>query len=142
MGFMRQQHSWNVISRNSILSRATASQKTQLQAVLQLQTHTVDTVLWRAGDVGRGCYLVDTGSLVLEFPGGERTFGPGAFVCEMAALEAHLRDGAEPELRHVSSLRVASGAAEVCFITGEDILGYMERNPGMRVCLFDELWLE
>ena len=84
---VRDEGVWELLAKNSVLSALTSAQKTQLQMYLVPCMGDDSMVLWRAGDVPKGAYLVDDAIVTMRCPEGElKPFTSGAFVGEVDAL--------------------------------------------------------
>eukprot|EP01103_Thecamoeba_quadrilineata_P016437 TRINITY_DN5497_c0_g1_i1.p1 TRINITY_DN5497_c0_g1~~TRINITY_DN5497_c0_g1_i1.p1 ORF type:complete len:828 (-),score=148.88 TRINITY_DN5497_c0_g1_i1:171-2429(-) len=131
---MRQLQSWSVISNNSVLHKMTSSQKTQLQSVLHHVHLKPGESLWNAGDEALSAVLVDNGRLVLTVPTSKfpEYFESGALVVEIARVVN--------KKKHTTTL-VAATDAQVFVIHGPDLLDFLNRNPFVRVALWDEKFL-
>eukprot|EP01103_Thecamoeba_quadrilineata_P015374 TRINITY_DN483_c0_g2_i1.p1 TRINITY_DN483_c0_g2~~TRINITY_DN483_c0_g2_i1.p1 ORF type:complete len:809 (+),score=173.18 TRINITY_DN483_c0_g2_i1:72-2498(+) len=131
---MRQLQSWAVISKNSVLHKMTSSQKTQLQSVLHHVHLKPGESLWNAGDDALSAVLVDDGRLVLTVASSKMPeyFESGALVVEIAKVVNNKK--------HTTTL-VAATDSHVFVIHGPDLLDFLNRNPFVRVALWDEKFL-
>lgn len=129
---MRQEHSWSVISGNSVLNRLTSNQKTQLQAILRRVEVEGGGSFWSVGDAATVCVLVDEGDAIVRFDGDsgveeEAVVSRSAFVCELAEV-------------HVTGLVAGEGGCGAFVADMGELEEFLARNPGVKVALWDS-WL-
>ncbi len=100
--------------------------------VLRPMSVTAGTMLFRTGDEGDACYLVEHGSLrVTAGPDGETlaTLGPGAFVGELAILLGEPR----------SATVTAVTDTKLAILRRRDLNSLMAQHPAISVALSREL---
>jgi CRP-like cAMP-binding protein/phosphoribosyl 1,2-cyclic phosphodiesterase len=129
----RSDGSWNAITGNSLLSKFTSSQKTQLQALLNLKTVKRGDIVWKKGErVSMGC-IISKGGLrfievsgeldpaVKDVPEDKCPLSSGMFVFDMV--------GAMHELALTTTLVVETEVALLFTFETEGIMQYLESNP-------------
>lgn len=120
---VRDEGAWELISKNSVLSGLTSSQKTQLQSALDPLELPKGASLWDRGKVPSAAYLVIDGEVRLETPGADAiALRHSAFLGEIDAL----RKGG-PAL---GSAR-AQTAVKLFVIDREEVCRFFDDNPGL-----------
>lgn len=154
--------SWKAIGANSVLSRLRSTQRSQLQSVLQVQHVSAGTRLWTKGKPATCAYLLAGGKLeVLEMRDtmGD-PFRAGAFFCNIASLMSHrqvnqsLNSNQEKDDRKFSRSKmklkvvssritlVAKTDADLYYIEADDVLEFLDSNPGVFINLIDSIVME
>jgi NTE family protein len=103
-----------------------------VKRVLRPMSVTAGTTLFRTGDDGDTCYLVETGALrVMTSPNGEllATVAPGAFVGELAVLLGEPR----------SATVIAERDSKLLALSRRDLDGLMADHPALALAMSREL---
>jgi CRP-like cAMP-binding protein len=131
---MREERSWEVFNRNSVLRSLTPTQKTQLQSYLTSRSIQTDEALWFAGEPAHVAFLIDEGVITIESASGDLApFQSGAFLGEFEAL----RNGAQL----TTTARVTS-PGRVFQISRDDLLRFFQENPGVLVSFLGTKFVE
>lgn len=132
---MRQERSWEVISANTVLHSMSASQKTQLQAVLRRANFRAGEIVCSASEAAERAILVDEGTFV--FQGGEKAnlkpFTLGAFLGDFESLQAGSTQ---------STTLVAQSDASAFEVRRADLVHFFERNPGVHLAFYNTHFVE
>jgi CRP-like cAMP-binding protein len=104
-------------------------------------------MLWEAGEPVKHAYLVSEGSLVFEEMRDDldTPFDSGAFVCDIASMMSRraVECGQEAEGPTTSKVSlVASSRSIVYAVDADDIMEYLDHNPGILINLIDSLVME
>ncbi|MEY2425717.1 MAG: hypothetical protein QOI61_1289, partial [Actinomycetota bacterium] len=121
-----------VLARLPFLHGVPPSTIAAVNRVLRPMSVTAGTMLFRTGDEGDTCYLVEEGTLrVTTSPGGEvlATLGPGSFVGELAILLGEPR----------SATVTAETDAKLSTLTRGDLDALMTDHPAIARALSREL---
>jgi CRP-like cAMP-binding protein/phosphoribosyl 1,2-cyclic phosphodiesterase len=144
---MRAQGTWALINENSVLSQMTASQKTQLQAILDACPVSDGEVLWSREQAAKRAYLVEDALVVLDTvadgmpatmrsagsSASVRPFGKGAFLGDIDAIMS--------EAKPKSMARVLRGG-RVFAVDRKALLRFFEENPGVLVSFLGTRFME
>lgn len=131
---MREERSWEVFARNSVLRSLTPTQKTQLQSFLTSRTIQTDEALWFSGEAAHEAFLLDEGVVTIESASGHLApFHSGAFLGEFDALRQHTP--------LTTTARVTS-PGRVFHISREDLLRFFQDNPGVLVSFLGTKFVE
>jgi len=130
--------SWAAIGANSVFSGFSMAQVTQLQSVMRQHEVGEGEVIWRKGDEVLDVVLVGDARLayreLADVRGATREdlepFGPGALLVNVYALENRLR--------HELTL-TAERAGTIFHVIGEDLLDFLDNNPGAFIWMRDTL---
>ncbi len=161
LGKIRCSLSWKAIAANSVLSRLRSTQRAQLQSVMQVTHVSAGDVLWHINKPVLRAYLVAAGELEFLELRDElvEPFKAGTFFCNISsmlvgkqlAMEA---DGEEPTSRAplpddpaaanlISRVTLAAKTdAELYYIDAEDVLDFLDENPGVYIQLISTLAVE
>jgi CRP-like cAMP-binding protein/phosphoribosyl 1,2-cyclic phosphodiesterase len=132
---MRDERSWEVFEKNSVLRALTSAQKTALQSFLTTSPVRAGEVLWRAGDPAECAYVVDEGAIALD-AGGAHALAPfhsGAFVGEFDAI----RQG-----NYLTTTARVSESGRLFEIARGDLAQFFEDNPGVLVSFLGAKFVE
>ncbi|GBG27927.1 cGMP-dependent 3',5'-cGMP phosphodiesterase A [Hondaea fermentalgiana] len=152
--------SWKAIGANSVLSRLGSKQRSQLQSVLQVQHAVAGTKLWTKNQPTTCAYLLAGGKVdVMELRDSiDEPFRAGTFFCNIASLmsirQAH--QSGSSSLKSAGALRakgrskivpsrislIAKTDVDLYFIEVDDILDFLDHNPGVLINLIDSVVLE
>lgn len=131
---MREERSWEVFDKNSVLRSLTPTQKTQLQSYLTSRPIVADEALWFAGEEAREAFLLDEGVVTIEGDRGQLApFQSGAFLGEFDAL----RQGSS-----LSSTARVSTPGRAFHINRDDLLRFFQDNPGVLVSFLGTKFVE
>lgn len=131
---MREQRSWEVFDRNTVLSSLSSRQKTQLQSHMESRTIREGEILWTAGGPATGALLLDEASVVLEGADGALApFKTGAFLGEFDAIRSNV-------LVRTTARAVAGGRA--FFIDRTELARFFKDNPGVLVSFLGARFVE
>lgn len=120
---VRDEGAWELISKNSVLSSLTSSQKTQLQSALDPVELPKGAVLWERGKTPDAAYLVVEGEVRIDTPGVDSIrLRHAAFLGEVDAL----RKGG----RAVGSAQ-AETAVKLFAIDRDEVRRFFDDNPGL-----------
>jgi CRP-like cAMP-binding protein/phosphoribosyl 1,2-cyclic phosphodiesterase len=131
---MREERSWEVIDRNSVLRSLTPTQKTQLQSYLTSRPIQKEEALWFAGERAHEAFLIDEGVITIESASGDLApFHSGAFLGEFDAL----RQGGP-----LTTTARVSAPGRIFQISREDLLRFFQENPGALVSFLGTRFVE
>ncbi|RYE86756.1 MAG: cyclic nucleotide-binding domain-containing protein, partial [Myxococcales bacterium] len=131
---MREERSWELFDRNSVLRSLTPTQKTQFQSFLTTRPIVADEALWFAGEPAHEAFLVDEGVVTIESASGHLApFQSGAFLGEFDALR---QSGALATTARVSA------PGRVFQIHREDLMRFFQENPGVLVSFLRTKFVE
>jgi CRP-like cAMP-binding protein/phosphoribosyl 1,2-cyclic phosphodiesterase len=144
---MRAEGTWALMGDNSVLSQMTASQKNQLQAILEPCRVADGEILWSRDAPARRAFLIEDARVVLDtvtegMPATMRSAGSsasvrpftrGAFLGEIDALRT--------ESAPSSMARVIAGG-RVFAIDRKALLKFFEDNPGLLVSFLGTRFVE
>mmetsp|Transcript_4316 Transcript_4316/g.11997 ORF Transcript_4316/g.11997 Transcript_4316/m.11997 type:complete len:218 (+) Transcript_4316:2544-3197(+) len=130
--------SWAAIGANSVFATFSMSQVTQLQSLMQEQRVRAGEVVWRKGEEVSDVVLVGDAKLAFRelaaVPGAIKEdlepFGEGALLVNVYALENRLK--------HELTLNAVSEGT-IFRIGGEDLLDFLDNNPGAFIWMRDTL---
>jgi CRP-like cAMP-binding protein/phosphoribosyl 1,2-cyclic phosphodiesterase len=111
---------WELLAKNSMLLKMSSAQKTQLETFFTPEPVAAGAQLWRAGEVPKRAFLLDTADVVIDEVG-ETPFRSGAFLGDFDALLQ--RAPATTSARVVSAGRVFS-------LDVLDLASFCGDNPG------------
>jgi CRP-like cAMP-binding protein len=130
----REERSWEVVEKNSVLRALTSAQKTQLQSYLSSRIIQVGDLLWMRGDPAAYAFLLDDGVVSIESDSGKlEPFRTGAFLGEFEAL------------RHDTPLCTTArvtGAGKVFQIDRDELMSFFQENPGVLVSFVGTKFVE
>jgi CRP-like cAMP-binding protein/phosphoribosyl 1,2-cyclic phosphodiesterase len=131
---MREERSWEVIDRNSVLRSLTPTQKTQFQSYLTSRPIQKEEALWFAGERAHEAFLIDEGVITIESASGDLApFHSGAFLGEFDAL----RQGGP-----LTTTARVSAPGRIFQISREDLLRFFQENPGALVSFLGTRFVE
>lgn len=134
---VREEGTWDLFEKNSVLSLLSSGQKTQLQSLLHPTDVRAGEVLWRAGEHHPRGYLAGDAVIELESPsdaeGALKPFTRGAFVGDVDAILS----GAPT---HTSAR--AARAGSVYALQRDDLQLFFEENPGVLVSFLGARFVE
>lgn len=110
---------WGMVSRVPLFAGLTAGEIADVMRLLRAETREAGDVIVRRGDAAHSMYFIAHGSVDIELPEGNHTFGEGHFFGEMAALR-RVRRTATVRARERTSLLV---------LDAMDLRALMERQP-------------
>ncbi len=146
--------SWKAIGANSVLSRLRSTQRSQLQSIMQVMHVKAGTKLWKRNQPTQYAYLVAKGYLEFEEMREEldTPFSSGAFFCNVASIMSqHIakdddRSGkpSEKKRKRITSrvTLVAKSDVDLYFLEGEEVLEFLDLNPGVFINLIESLVME
>ena len=131
---VRDEGAWELISKNTVLSGLTSSQKTQLQSALEPVELPKGAVLWERGKMPSAAYIVVDGEVSVDAPGVDSIrLRHAAFLGEVDAL----RKGG----RAVGSAH-ATTAVKLFAIDREDVCRFFDDNPGLFLAFLGTRFME
>jgi phosphoribosyl 1,2-cyclic phosphodiesterase len=135
---LRNEGAWELMEVNSVLSRFTSAQKTQLQSYLVPHDARANEVLWADGETPRRAYMVDDATITIDLAIGSteepmHPFGAGALVGEFDAL----RLGSPAH----TVARVAD-AGKLFAIEAKDLVHFFDENPGVLLSFLGARFVE
>ncbi len=135
---LRNEGAWELMEVNTVLSRFTSAQKTQLQSYLVPHDALANEVLWADGETPRRAYLVDDATITIDLALGSteepvHPFGAGSLVGEFDALRLGT------PARTVA--RVAD-AGKLFAIEAKDLVHFFDENPGVLLSFFGARFVE
>ncbi len=125
--------SWDLIGENPVLRVLSATQRTQLQALLEHVALREGTTLWQGGDVPEAAWLVDDATVEIREPGGTTAITRAAFLGD---IEAILRK------RPCASAAVVTKAGGAFRVAADDLTAFLENNPGVMLALSGSLFVD
>eukprot|EP01114_Cavostelium_apophysatum_P020013 TRINITY_DN6597_c0_g1_i1.p1 TRINITY_DN6597_c0_g1~~TRINITY_DN6597_c0_g1_i1.p1 ORF type:complete len:504 (-),score=157.21 TRINITY_DN6597_c0_g1_i1:413-1924(-) len=130
----RQEPSWQVIQKNTILSRMTNSQKTRLQASFVRKEFLKGDYLWKTAMPASSPFLVGEGQVKFENkPELLEPFGSGSFLGDTNAL---LSGG------NNATTCVAISDGWGYSLPGKEWIDFLNRNPGVKLCFLDTNFID
>ncbi len=118
---IRQSNSWNVLNRSPVFSAMTSHQKTQLEIIMEQETHSAGTLLVQQGQSGSDAYILVSGGL--SVPGNQdKTYKSGDFVGDLFSI---MKGGAAP------FSVVAHTEVEVYRLFRDKFVPFVKKNPGV-----------
>ncbi|MCS6900885.1 MAG: cyclic nucleotide-binding domain-containing protein, partial [Myxococcales bacterium] len=131
---MREERSWEVFNKNSVLRLLTPTQKTQLQSYLNSRPIQAGEALWFAGEPAHEAFLIEDGVIMIESAGGDLApFQTGAFLGEFDAL----RHGTQ-----LTTTARVTAPGRVFQISRDDLLRFFQENPGVLVSFLGTKFVE
>ena len=129
---LRYSASWKAIGANSVFATFSMSQVTQLQSVMKEEAVKPGQIIWRRGDIARDVILVGEGKFYFkELPLKDvDPFTQGSLLVDVYALE----HGEKHQLTFTS---ITEG--QIFRIGGEDLLEFLDNNPGAFIWMRDTL---
>ena len=150
--------SWKAIAANSVLSRLRSTQRAQLQSVMQVQHVSAGDVLWPINEPVLRAYLAAAGELEFLELRDElvEPFKAGTFFCNISSMLVAKQLAMEADGDEATSriplpddpARVAAAAnlnsrvtlvaktdAELYYIDADDVLDFLDENPGVYIQL-------
>jgi len=124
----RQEPSWQVISKNSVLSRMTNLQRTLFQASLVRKEFKLGESLWKVGSFSSFGFLLAEGQVQLDSKLDLEPFLPGAFIGETNSLLSGGRNA-------TSCVTLSDGWGYT--IDSKDWIEFLNRNPGVKLSFLD-----
>lgn len=119
--------SWDLLDENAVLRVMSASQRTQLQAVMEHQQVEPGQPLWEAGDEPRAGWLLGDVEVDVVAPGEPPVrVGRATFVGD---VEGMLRG------RRLETRAVVVRGGDVFRIGARDLTSFLENNPGVMLAL-------
>ena len=118
---VREQNSWNVLSESETFRQLTSAQKTQLEAIMNLETFEDGEVLIRQGKHFEKAYIIRDGEIEVFKEGNLiQVMGRGDFAGEIFALQKHSTSNYTFKTK---------GKTDAFAILREDINAYLQKNP-------------
>jgi|GEM_PF-735754 len=138
--------SWKAIGANSVLCKLMSAQRSQLQSIMQVLHIKKGAYLWQRDQPVSRAFLVASGKLELVEMRDEleTPFRIGSFFCNvpsMVSVQDHGRDRKKKIVTSKVSL-IAITSADLYYIEAEDMLEFLDHNPGIFVNLVDTFVLE
>ena len=138
---LRNEGAWELMEVNTVLSRLTSAQKTQLQSYLVPHAARENEVLWGDGEIPRRAFLVDDATATIHIVGEAaqepqepmHPFGAGAFIGEFEAL----RTGQSTQ----TTARVTD-AGKLFAIEAKDLSHFFDENPGVLLSFLGARFVE
>jgi CRP-like cAMP-binding protein/ribonuclease BN (tRNA processing enzyme) len=131
---MREQRSWEVFDKNTVLAALSSRQKTQLQSHMESRTLREGEVLWTAGGPAAGAFLLDEAAVVLEgVDGALAPFKTGAFLGEFDSIRSNVA---------VRTTARAVVGGRVFFIDRMELAKFFKDNPGVLVSFLGARFVE
>jgi CRP-like cAMP-binding protein/ribonuclease BN (tRNA processing enzyme) len=131
---VRDEGTWELLAKNSVLSALTSAQKTQLQTYLVPFQGDESQILWRAGEVPKSAYVVDDAVVTMHSPEGElKPFTCGAFLGEVDALRT---SSPAPSWARVTR------TGKLFEIERADLTRFFEDNPGVYLSFLGARFIE
>lgn len=147
--------SWKAIGANSVLSRLRSTQRSQLQSYMQVMHVKKGTRLWEKGQPVKRAYLLACGQLEFHEMRQElmTPFKKGAFFISISSMMAQrLEEASDQDNGRGSKKRksliaskltlVAKTDADLYYIEAEDMLEFLEGNPGILIQVIESVVLE
>ena len=145
---MRQKSVWETVGKNAMLSKLSASQKTQLEELFEMRKYGPGDAVWMEGEEANICCLIDSGEFEYvgdfdkftksrsheEFP---ESFTRGAFIGDINALMAI--DAPQVPM-NVFGLR-ARTSGNVLIIGKEDLRYFFSHNPGVLLSMLNRVFV-
>eukprot|EP00316_Scyphosphaera_apsteinii_P000444 CAMPEP_0119331446 /NCGR_PEP_ID=MMETSP1333-20130426/80645_1 /TAXON_ID=418940 /ORGANISM="Scyphosphaera apsteinii, Strain RCC1455" /LENGTH=917 /DNA_ID=CAMNT_0007341055 /DNA_START=129 /DNA_END=2882 /DNA_ORIENTATION=+ len=131
---LRYGASWTAIGANSVFSHFSMSQVTQLQSVMQEEKVRASQTIWRKGDKVKDVILIGEGKFqfkeLLSKDNENDHFTQGALLVDVYALEH--------KLKHQLNFAALTDG-KVFRIDGDDLLEFLDNNPGAFIWMRDTL---
>eukprot|EP00462_Mataza_sp_D1_P019112 CAMPEP_0175137714 /NCGR_PEP_ID=MMETSP0087-20121206/9959_1 /TAXON_ID=136419 /ORGANISM="Unknown Unknown, Strain D1" /LENGTH=874 /DNA_ID=CAMNT_0016420561 /DNA_START=311 /DNA_END=2935 /DNA_ORIENTATION=- len=130
---MQNSRNWQVMNSNSVLSNLSSAQKTHLQSIFEIKVVKEGEKLWEAGSIADQCILVDTGLYAFARAQTLEPFSSGAFVGEVHAIL---------DQRPLTTTLLCVEEGEVFYISRQELLHFLEENPGFLLYFLEKKFVE
>jgi voltage-gated potassium channel len=112
---------WSMIARVPLFNTLSAAEIGDITRFLNARTVPAGATIVRRGDKAHSMYVIATGEVEVELPGGPVTLGEGQFFGEMALLEKSVR----------SATVRATQPSKLLVLDAADLQVMMDRNPAI-----------
>eukprot|EP00744_Colponema_vietnamica_P008254 GILI01011793.1.p1 GENE.GILI01011793.1~~GILI01011793.1.p1 ORF type:complete len:279 (+),score=91.95 GILI01011793.1:70-837(+) len=132
---VRSERSWLLLSKNSLLSLLSVTQKTELQAILHKREVAQDAYLWKEGEEAVKAFLVDEGTVRLTSRDNREghLLGSGCLLADVNAMRS--------STPHSTSV-VALQPLKLFTIRRRDLLEFLTHNPGLALAFLGSRFIE
>ncbi|MFZ9500404.1 MAG: cyclic nucleotide-gated ion channel, partial [Beijerinckiaceae bacterium] len=113
---------WGMLSRVPLFAHLSAAEIAEIMRYLRAQTIPANTLVMRRGDAATCMYLIASGEVEIDAPGGPVRLGEGDFFGELALLRQSRRSA---DVRSVKPTKLLA-------LDAADMMALMDRDPGIR----------
>ena len=113
---------WGMLSRVPLFAHLSAAEIAEIMRYLRAQTISANTLVMRRGDAATCMYLIASGEVEIDAPGGPVRLGEGDFFGELALLRQSRRSA---DVRSVKPTKLLA-------LDAADMMSLMDRDPVIR----------
>ena len=113
---------WGMLSRVPLFAHLSAAEIAEIMRYLRAQTIPANTLVMRRGDAATCMYLIASGEVEIDAPGGPVRLGEGDFFGELALLRQSRRSA---DVRSVMPTKLLA-------LDAADMMALMDRDPVIR----------
>ena len=113
---------WGMLSRVPLFAHLSAAEIAEIMRYLRAQTIPANTLVMRRGDAATCMYLIASGEVEIDAPGGPVRLGEGDFFGELALLRQSRRSA---DVRSVKPTKLLA-------LDAADMMALMDRDPVIR----------